>query len=50
MTDTKSFIWVFMLGFGASLLANHVYQSYMIDKPVTKKAIIDTMDKKLKVV
>lgn len=50
MAEIKTFIWVFMLGFGASLLANYVYGTYVIDKPVTKKAIIDSMDKKLKVV
>jgi len=50
MTDTKSFIWVFILGFGASLLTNHVYTTYVVEKPVTKKQIVDTMDRKLKVV
>jgi len=50
MTDTKSFLWVFILGLGSAFLANHVYQTYVIDKPVTKKQIADTMDRKLKVV
>jgi hypothetical protein len=50
MAETKTFIWVFLLGFASSFVANHAYQTYMADKPVTKKQIADTMDRKLKVV
>ncbi len=50
MTDTKTFIWVFLLGVASSFIAQHAYTSYMSDKPVTKKQIADTMDKKLKVI
>ena len=50
MADTKTFIWVFILGALSSFLAQHAYKTYVTDKPITKKAIIDTMDKKLKVV
>lgn len=50
MADTKTFVWVFLLGVASSFIAQHAYNAYMTDKPVTKKQIADTMDKKLKVV
>lgn len=50
MADTKTFIWVFLLGVASSYIAQHAYKTYVTDKPVTKRQIADTMDKKLKVV
>lgn len=50
MAETKTFIWVFLLGFASSFIAQYAYTAYMADKPITKKQIADTMDRKLKVV